>query len=234
MRKPAIIHRLRILSTSLLLFIPGCATDPVSLKVENSLPPDKLSYYSDTFDTYRDDLWDKSAVLYKASQMTNFQLADMNYQNGKLIVTTKKDCFSKASLNSKFSLQGDFDIQLDCHFSPLRGYQPMDQVMVLIVIEKGSGEIGNLRFVNIGVSQNLARSRAFLYSYATKSGGGPPQSNAIQNFHGSLRMVRDGRTVTTYYKQRWAQWKKLRSFPFSNGNLIVGFAVQNFTPRTSH
>jgi hypothetical protein len=235
MKKFATVNLRRFLSPLMLLFLAGCAADPVSLKVSNGLPPDKLAYYSDPFDSFRDDLWDKSAVLYKDTQTENFQLAEMIYRNGKLTITTKKDCFSKGSLNSKFTLQGDFDIQLDCRFKPLRGYQPMDQVMSFAIIDRGSGDIGNLDLVSIGVSQNLARNRVNLFSRARVLGFSRfSHPQAIQGFQGSLRVVREGWTVTTLYRQKRAPWKVLGSFPFSTRNLTVGFLLQNFTHRISY
>ena len=233
MNTSSVVNLHRFLMICILCFLAGCAADPVSLKLENSLPPDKLSYYSDSFDKFRDDLWDKSAVLYKDSQLENFQLADMIYRDGKLIITTQKDCFSKASLSSRFTLKGDFDIQLDCRFNLLRGVYPMDQVMFFGVFDKSSGEIGDMHLVLIGVSQNYARSRIRVYSKVKNinSGGGIFRSEEIQGFSGSLRMARIGQNVTTYYRQSMAPWKKLSSYPLSTGNLNVGFALQNFTAK---
>lgn len=226
MKTSAMANLLRFLLPFMLLVNAGCASDPVSLKIENGLPPDKLAYYSDPFDTFRDDLWDKSALLYQDSQLENFQLADMIYREGKLIITTRKDCFSKGSLNSKYALQGDFDIQLDCRFNPLRGSHLMDQIMWFGVVDIGSGDPGNIDLVSIGVSQD------FLFSRAKNRVGG--QIEAIQGFNGSFRVVRAGRTVSTFYRQKGTRWKQLGSFPFSNGNLTVAFLLQNFTAKTSY
>ena len=228
MKSFAMVNLRRFLSPIMLLFLAGCAADPVSLKVENSLPPDKLAYYSDPFDSFRDDLWDKSAVLYKDTQMENFQLAEMIYRNGKLTITTKKDCFSKRSLGSRFALQGDFDIQLDCRFNLLRGYQPMDQGMLLAIFDRGSGQFDNFDLVIIGVYKNKLENRVRLFSKAKFHGRSSfARSERIQGFQGSFRMVREGRKVTTYYRQRSAPWKKVGSFPFSTSNLTVGFLLQN-------
>jgi hypothetical protein len=228
METSAMSNLLRFLLPFMLLSLAGCASDPVSLKIGSGLPPDKLAYYSDHFEKFRDDLWDKSALLYQDSQLENFQLADMIYRDGKLIITTERDCFSKGSLNSKFALQGDFDIQLDCRFNPLHGSHQMDQILWFGVVNKRPGDAVNIDFVSIGVSQD------FLFSRAKNTVGRSPQIEAIQAFNGSFRIVRAGRTVTTFYRQKVAPWKQLGSFPFSTSNLIVGFLLQNFTAKTSY
>lgn len=234
MKAPAIICLLRILPTTVLICLLGCLADPIGLKVKNSLPPDKLSFYSDSFDTFRNDLWDKSAYLYKDSQMANFHLADMIYRNGKLTITTKKDCFSKASLGSRFALQGDFDVQLDCSFNPLRGRQPMNQVLLLLLWDKSTGTVDSFDNVQIAISQTYWHDSAKVFS-AARTGGIMPSGNLedIQGFSGSLRVVRTGRTVTTFYRNNPAyRWRKMAAYLFSTGNLNVGFGLQNFTVHT--
>ena len=50
------IHAL-IIPILLIIFLPfiqGCATEPISFKIENSLPQSKLAYYDDSFDKLRD------------------------------------------------------------------------------------------------------------------------------------------------------------------------------------
>jgi hypothetical protein len=227
-------HLLRIFSSFLLLLFWGCANNLAPFKIENSLPPDRLAYYSDSFDTFREDLWEKTAFIYKDTQMGDFQLADMVYRGGKLVITTRKDCYSKASLITKYMLRGDFDIQMDCRFSPIRDLQPMDQVLGLIAFGKGSAEIGNIDFVNILVARGMGRSKTFLISNARNRAGKSPKKKEILDFDGSLRMIRTGRTVSTYYRQKGKAWKKLSDFPLSTDDLIIGFALQNFTSRTNN
>jgi len=234
MNVPVRIHLLRILSSFLLLLAWGCAANPLSFKIENSLPPDRLAYYSDSFDTFREDLWEKSVSIYKDTQMAGFQLADMIYRGGKLVFTTQRDCFSKAALDTKYTLKGDFDIQMDCRFSPIRGLQPMDQVMGLGVFDKDSGETGNQDLVRIVVFRGSGQPNNFLTSTSKNRAGRSPNTKEILDFDGSLRVIRTGRTVSTYYRQKGEAWKRLSAYPVSNADLTFGFTLQNFTPRTNN
>jgi hypothetical protein len=231
MNVPAQIHRLKILSPFLLLFVWGCASNPISFKIENSLPPDRLAYYSDAFDTFREDLWGQSVLLYKDTQMAGFQMADIICRGGKLVFTTQKDCFSKASLDTKYRLKGDFDIQMDCRFSPIHGLQPMDQVMGLGVYDK---ENRNQDLITIVVFRGLGKSKTFLMSKSQNSFGRDPFPKEIGDFDGSLRMTRTGRTLNTYYRQKGKEWQKLSAFSVSTADLTFGFTLQNFTQRTNN
>jgi hypothetical protein len=234
MNVPAQIRLLRILSFFLQVLFLGCAANPIPLKIENSLPPDKLAYYSDSFDTFREDLWGKNVILYKDTQMVGFQLADIICRGGKLVFTTQKDCFSKASLDTKYRLKGDFDIQMDCRFSPIRDLQPMDQVMGLGLYDKGSGENSNQDVIRIVVFRGLGQSKTFLMSTSKNSTGRSPYRKEIGDFDGSLRMNRTGRTLSTYYRQKGKEWQKLSAFPVSTADLTFGFTLQNFTHRTNN
>jgi hypothetical protein len=54
------------------------------------------------------------------------------------------------------------------------------------------------------------------------------------NFRGSLRIVRAGNKVSTYYKKEGGSWKKRDTFPSSGGHARVGLVVQNYAmQRTS-
>ncbi|MCJ7684013.1 MAG: hypothetical protein MUO68_06925, partial [Desulfobacteraceae bacterium] len=81
-------------------FFPGCATDMATLKIEKSLPQNKLAYYNDSFDKLREDLWDKSVAASKR-HLANFKLADMKFEDGQLKVVTKAGYFSTGGLVSR-------------------------------------------------------------------------------------------------------------------------------------
>ena len=93
MRKTKPFH-IVILAAFLLSFL-GCVTDTGSLKIEKSLPQSKLFYYNDSFDKFRTDLWEKAGYIPNTAQETNFKLAKMRIEDGKLRVETEAGCFSK-------------------------------------------------------------------------------------------------------------------------------------------
>ncbi len=126
------------LGASLVSF-QGCATEKVSFKIENSLLQNELAYYNDSFDKLREDLWEKGSTPYSKEQMSNFRLANMSIENGELKVGTKTGGFSRNGLVSKYTLRGDFDIQVDCHIDFLKTELGMDQVLDFNVFEKAKG-----------------------------------------------------------------------------------------------
>ena len=76
------------LFVSSLISLQGCATEQPSLKIEDSLPPSKLAYYNDSFDKMREDVWEKAGFIYEKEQLRNFKYANMQVQNGQLIIET--------------------------------------------------------------------------------------------------------------------------------------------------
>ena len=58
----------------------ACVADKAHLQTENSLPPNELAYYNDSFDTMREDLWNKAGYINLEEQMQNFKLADMRIE----------------------------------------------------------------------------------------------------------------------------------------------------------
>ena len=71
-----------ILSVAFSLAFLGCVTDTASLKIEKSLPQNKLAYYNDSFDKFRTDLWDNAGYLHNEAQEANFKLAKMRIDDG--------------------------------------------------------------------------------------------------------------------------------------------------------
>ena len=79
----------------LAIVIQGCATAPNSIEINNSLPPEKIAIYNDSFDTIRSVMWDRAGMVFNEKQLPNFKLADMRIENGQLVVETKIGAFSK-------------------------------------------------------------------------------------------------------------------------------------------
>jgi hypothetical protein len=227
---PGIIVTLLVSS---LISLQGCATEQPSLKIEDSLPASKLAYYNDSFDKMREDIWEKAGFIYQKEQLRNYKYANMQVQNGQLIIKTQIGSFSKGGLVAKYCMKGDFDIQIDSEINFLRGAQDLDQILSFAVLEKGPvPEKKRLLAISLikvgqegsGIFSSYRGGRVILGKSWYPTG----------NFRGSLRIVRAGNKVSTYYKKEGGSWKKRDTFPSSGGHARVGLVVQNYAmQRTS-
>lgn len=218
-----------VLSLALFGALLSCATDKTPMQIDNSLPQNELAYYSDSFDKMREDLWNKAGYLHKEEQIQNFKLADMRFENGKLIIRTKTGSFSKGGLGAKYSFRGDFDIQLDCRIDFLKGASGMDQILSILVVDK-SGKLGKTDVVVINLSMETGSSQGRLGSGGLINGrwinGG---SKKTENFNGTLRILRKGKNISTLYKNEWAPaWSKMHTFRATDKDMMFGFQLRNF------
>jgi len=209
----------------------GCVTDMASLKIKKTLPQSKLAYYNDSFDKLRTDLWEKAGYISEA-QKDNFKLADMNIEDGKLRIQTQTGCFSKGGLASKYALRGNFDVQVDCQIDFLQGVHGMDHSLMFLVSEKSTALRGK-GTVFIGLFRKEGRDFSAIFSAYTKKGilhrG---KLHKIGNFDGSLRIVRVGNKITTLYKKKGdTEWERMNTFPYTTGDVFLGFKLQNFTSK---
>ena len=212
-----------------LITIQGCATQPVSFKIENSLPQRKLAYYNDSFEKLREDLWEKAGFTFSQAQLRQFKAADLAVENGVLRIETKTGGFSKGGLVSKYNLRGDFDVQVDCHIDFLVGKYDMDQILGMAIVEKGKAP-GELRAINIGlIKQGKSDSSIINSNYVEKRKIYQGNWDRTGDFHGTLRIVRIGHEITTLYKREGeTHWRKLNTLPSTRNDAIVGFGLQNF------
>lgn len=207
----------------------SCATDKAPLQVENSLPQSELEYYSDSFDKIREDFWDRAGYLWRQEQIHNFKLADLRFENGKLIIRTKTGSFSKGGLAAKYAFRGDFDIQLDCRIDFLKGTFGMDQLLNFLVLDK-SGKIGKTDVVVINLAMGEGSYQAWLGTGAQINGRwNNGSSQKIENFNGTLRILRKDKNISTLYKKKGTTaWKKMHTFRSTNNDMIFGFQLRNF------
>ena len=207
----------------------SCVTDKAPSQIENSLPQNELEYYSDSFDKMREDLWDRAGYLYREQQAGNFKLADMRFENGKLIIRTKTGSFSKGGLGSKYALRGDFDLQLDCRIDFLKITSGMDQLLNILVTEK-SGKIGKTDTVVINLAMGELMHQGRLASGARINGMWNTGSlKLVESFDGTLRILRKGKNVSALYKDRGApEWSILHTFRTTENDMIFGFQLRNF------
>ena len=208
----------------------SCATDPAALQVENSLPQNKLAFYNDSFDTIRDDLWDRAGYVFTPTQMANLKIADMTIEDGRLRIDTQTGGFSKGGLVSTFSLRGDFDVQIDLQIDFLAGELEMDQVSGPAVIEKTkSGK--PIRVFTIGLLKKGKNKKGEIFSgYLEMGKYHSGDARAIENFNGSLRFARTGNKMSMFYrKQGQNRWTKMCTLPSTLNDASIGFTLQNFT-----
>jgi hypothetical protein len=182
----------------------------------------------------REDLWDRAGYLYKDEQIHNFKLADMRFENGKLIIRTKTGSFSKGGLGSKYALRGDFDLQLDCRVDFLKDASGMDQLLNILVVDK-SEKIGKTDTVVINLSKGGMSHQGRIGSVAIVNGiWRSGSSKMMENFDGALRILRKGKYISTLYKKKGDfEWSKIYTFRVTDNDMIFGFTVRNFfTKRT--
>ena len=213
----------------------SCAGDKAPLQIEKSLPQSEFAYYNDSFDRMREDLWDRAGYLYRDEQVQNFKQADMRFENGKLIIRTKTGSFSKGGLGSNFALRGDFDIRLDCRIDFLKGESGMDQLLNILVLEKGEKlRKADVVVINVamkdGFNQAWLNSRGFINGRWEWSG-----AKKTKNFDGTLRILRQGKRISTFYRHKGAsEWNKIHAFRATDNDMMFGFQLRNyFADRTA-
>jgi hypothetical protein len=218
--------------TSLAAFIIACAHDTASLKVENSLPAEKLSRYNDSFDSLRGDIWDKAGYYVRNAPLrTNFKQAAVSIENGQLKVETKPGSFSVGVISSKYHLRGDFDVQVDCHADFLKDLGNMDQAVWLIAsdqtveFEDDKAESVNLQVAKWGIdsadiSAAYRKSGKFNRCYRKQIG---------DFFQGSLRIVRIGDQVSLLFTTAVSgEWIKACTLSRPSNDVQIRLGAQNY------
>jgi hypothetical protein len=211
-------------------FTPGCVTPgEVPMKIEKSLAKDQLAYYSESFDKLRNDLWDRAGFAFEEVQLKNIKLADIAIESGKLVIKTKTGAYSKGGLGSRFALRGDFDIQIDCQIDFFRGRLRMDQIINFIVVDK-TADYEKMNIVAINLVKKGGALNSYLVAGYRKLGNFKKFGyQEIDNFNGSLRIVRLGSKVSASYKEGSAEeWHEMGSVSFNTSDVMVSFFVTNF------
>jgi hypothetical protein len=229
MRSKKIYFIIGFLLLLLLGALLSCAADPAPLVIANSLPQNELAYYCDSFDTLKEGLWDKAGFVFSAAQLGNLKIADMTIEEGKLRIDTKTGGFSKGGLVSKFALRGDFDVQIDFQIDFVPGNLDMDQVLGFGAVEKSkSGHLN--RMTSIGLLKAGKNKNSEIFSGQLERGKyHRGYWHPIDNFTGSVRFVRMGDQVSTFYrKQGQNRWIKMSTLPSSQNETTIGLTLQNF------
>jgi hypothetical protein len=198
----------------------SCATYKAPLKIQNGLSQDQLAYYSDSFEKMREDLWDRAGYLYSDEQAQNFKQADLRFTDGQLIIRTKTGSFSLGGLSSRFLISGDFAVQLDCLMNFKFGSLDMDQVFSFVVLDK-TLKPGKMSFVSMGLAIAGGGDRGILFSNSVLDGRRKKGlMQPIDNFKGSLRIIRKDQNISTLYK--------MGIFRLTDNDMLIGFQLRNF------
>jgi hypothetical protein len=207
----------------------SCATDTAPLQVAGSLPQSELAYYCDAFDSFREDIWEKAGFVFSAAQMGNIKIASMTIEDGRMRIDTKTGGFSKGGLVSRFSLRGDFDIQIDFQIDFVKGEIDMDQSLAFGALERAN-TMKRSRLLMIGLLKIGKRNQGGIVAGYLQ--GGKYHSgywHPVNNFYGTLRFVRIGGDVSTFYRNRGqTRWTRMCTLPSSQKETIFGIVLQNF------
>jgi hypothetical protein len=231
------IFRVWLSSVLLSIAVMGCASprqEPSPLPPEGkTLPPAHLARYSDSFDTFREDLYDVAAMTWGDQQLKNLCLAETEVIDGKLWIQTKPGCFSRGGCESKYEFKGSFDVQIDCGIRFLKGAQQIDQVVLFLM--SGKGSLTYFPHTGIQLAKFAGSQQATISSIARdRRGARSSASHRVTEFSGTLRIVKTGNRVTTLYRNDSAsEWTKLGTDTSELDRARLAFLVRNFTPDTS-
>lgn len=203
-----------------------------SLRIQNSLPEEKLARYNDTFNGFKEDLWEKGGSFFEA-QTEDFKLADTRIQDGRLVIETKTGGFSSGGIGSKFKFKGDFDIQVDCQVDFTKDADDMDQILVFNVIDPTEG-LKDEEIVSgqIGVVKSRGKPAGLFSNSLTKGEIKNNRGKKIDRFRGSLRLVKFGQSLYAFYRNEGAPaWKSFGAFPFDARETGISLQVRNIELR---
>ncbi|NNL41780.1 MAG: hypothetical protein HKO79_04750 [Desulfobacterales bacterium] len=210
----------------------GCVQTKTDTKSESaalgpiiSLSAEQLAEFNDDFNTFREDLWEKSYHLFREDAKSRYAAADVEIQAGQLVVTTKKGALSSATLGSNFLLVGDFDIQIDISIDFDLSI-PMRQNAHFSLWHKGNNATI--------IFERLSRKKVVMKMRRDKVSVGHIQGSTVKQksfseFTGSVRAVRRGKKITYFYRNKMdVDWKKLYKTRFTAGDAGVSLGLKNF------
>jgi hypothetical protein len=209
---------------------PASVQDMAQLRIENSLPPEKLARFTDPFDTLRQDQWQIAGFIPQAEIRTDFKQADMRAEGGRLRILTKTGAFSRSGVGTLFSLSGDFDVQVDVQADFLEDIQDMDQVVALQALDNSKElEDEKLEQVVIGAMKVPGRP-AVLFSASQEKGKLTGTGRIeIDRFRGTFRIIRIGKIFTTLYRNEGeAEWRRLSTVLRTPSDIVIVCGATNF------
>jgi len=211
--------------------VSGCKTIPPSANAPlPGLSADQLARFNDSFDNLDDDFWEPTYFTREEAQRESFKPGQMLVKDGKLLITTKTGAFSKAGMRTRFYLNGDFDIQMDCELLFSKQAMSMDQRVMFTLVVKGKQVLeivkpivnfikksGKQGMVVTGCSKGWQLRRTY--------------RRQLEGFDGTVRFVRKGKRVVILIKGKQdLAWQKTGWCTVSGKEMFFGFNVENFLP----
>jgi hypothetical protein len=220
-----------VLLSGLAIFAP-VASGELASPEKNSLPPDKLAHYCDTFDSFREDLWEKAGHVFSKEQLRNYKQTRIDVKDGKLVMETETGCFSKGGLISKYALRGDFDIQLNCETTFKKDMEGMDHVLIFSLLE-GAKDTQSASSAGIQVMKREKWHTPRVTGYVKKGEyHAATKEDVSLVFVGKLRIERKGDMLHTMYKVEGKDhWNRFGKVPFTANDVYVMVSLQNFVAR---
>lgn len=198
----------------------------------NLLSAEYLASYNDSFEVFNSNLWDHGVMTWEDEQLSGLKPARVEVQDGSLIIETKPAAFSIGAISSNFEIVGDFDLQVDCDLRLANRLANADQLLFLALhagenvkdfFELDIASISFGEFVNKKGRQTKGMLRS---NIKRKLSRGP----VLREFHGSLRISREGDTVSAWYRKGDGSWKRLGRSSFVAGKVRVVMGLRNFQP----
>jgi hypothetical protein len=111
----------------------------------------------------------------------------------------------------------------------IKGISGMDQVFTFGVYDKTLKK-GDLSFAIIGLAKEGGFSTGHIFSNCAVNGiNKRGRSQKTENFNGAFRIVRSGKTVSTFYRNGAATaWAELKKFQITDKDMMIGFQLRNF------
>ena len=224
------MKKLMVLGCIVVLFI-GCVQSQTTTKNEPAasqpapgLPADELAELNDSFDRFRDDLWEKSFHLFREGEEQTFKAADMVIEEGQLVLRTPRGAFSTGTCEFKYWLVGDFDLQMD--------------VAVDFQNERQTGHFGFFDEEGKSLALLFMRGKrknriAMDARNATvKVGAAKTQMlkrKMFNGFNGSVRAVRRGDRMSFSYRLKGkSQWTKFSTSRYTADDIGLLVGLKNF------
>jgi len=211
----------------LLVLLPGANAGSFTFYIENGLPLSQLVHCNDAFDELRKDIWEPSQTPHYGTKIS--RMPDFSIEDGQLKIQTRTGHFSKGGLQSKYSLRGDFDIQVDCHMDFMGSAPGMDQVLQFVIEEKQNKSFS----VIIGLAKKAKEKPVIFSLYQEKRKPLPTiKWHPTGNFHGALRIVRIGNKSSTLYRKKGvSEWRIINTFQGITGDVVLGLGMKNYSEK---
>ena len=105
----------------------------------------------------------------------------------------------------------------------------MDQVFTFGVYDK-SLQKENFSFAIIGLYIEGGFNSGYLFGNCTVNGRKKRgSSHKTENFTGTFRIIRSGKTVNIFYKKAEAtEWTQMNKFHVTDKDMMIGFQLRNF------